>query len=146
MDLSRSEALDKAAAALETLHTWQQREVSWDTPRAFALGEVDAALRALITEHRRLLAELDEAHAHFQVQEARIRALTEAGTEPGEDNWEYAVRQHDGRVWDLDLDDEPWTQASAFEDAGEILGGHVVRRRVTAPGPWEPVTPRGEQP
>ena len=66
MDLSRSEVLDKAEAALACYDEGAE-------PRSADAYRLGFALRALASEHRRVLAELDEAHAHFQVQEARIR-------------------------------------------------------------------------
>lgn len=68
-----------------------------------------------------------------------IRELADAleGT-PTEPEWEWAVRQGDGVVWDVDLDDEPWTEQTAYLDRDSINGGQVVRRRKA--GPWEVIT------
>ncbi len=88
-----TEALDNAEAALSAARVAQWNRVM---PEPVTLMN---ALEALASEHRRLLAELDEAHAHFQVQEGRIRALradTELeygqGTKPSDDERESLVR------------------------------------------------------
>lgn len=61
-----TEALDRAEAALALCEDIALSD-------GYVGAHLYAALRALVAEHRRVLAELDEAHAHFQVQEARIR-------------------------------------------------------------------------
>lgn len=60
-----------------------------------AQGRVESALSDLIAEHDRLARELDEAHAHFAIQEGRIREaralIPEPPTEVSVEEWSAAM-------------------------------------------------------
>lgn len=113
-----------------------------NTERDALLAEITAA----IEDYRRVFPEPCALAPNLELA-SRASTFLLAEREPvvvdDATEWEYAVRQHDGRVWDVDLDDEPWTRESAIADADEIRGGHVVRRRKA--GPWAAFTPEGQE-
>ena len=140
-----TEALDKAEAVLAEWDAANARLVRIWYANHHHLAD---ALRALITEHRRLLAELDEAHAHFQVQEARIR---EARRADDATEWEYAA----GYQGDNGLElrwfalNGPFSikEAAEYEITKYADDPQVRLIRRPRPGPWEPaaLTPDGQE-
>ncbi len=123
MDLSRSEALDKAEAALDAVRAELWHRV---TPEPVTLMN---ALEALVTEHRRLLAEMHQRELHHFETE---KLLTEAGIDPdAESEWEYECR--------IVADEPGWSWRSCTPDPRFCPSGSERRRRRPA-GPWEPIT------